>query len=45
MVFRQSNWYLYAFCQERNDFRLFKLNRIVSSDILEKQFRLRSVKT
>lgn len=43
LVFKQSYWYIYAFCQERNDFRLFKLNRIVSLEILETQFQLRQV--
>lgn len=28
LVFKQSNWYLYAFCLIRNDFRLFKLRRM-----------------
>lgn len=43
LVFKQSYWYIYVFCQERNDFRLFKLSRIVSLEILEKQFQLRTV--
>lgn len=30
LVFKQSDWYLYAFCRERSAFRLFKLRRIVS---------------
>lgn len=30
LVFKQSGWYLYAFCRERSAFRLFKLRRIVS---------------
>lgn len=28
LVFRWSNWYLWGWCTERNDFRLFKLNRM-----------------
>lgn len=29
LVFQQRDWYLYAFCLLRNDFRFFKINRIV----------------
>lgn len=43
LIFKQSYWYLYAFCQNRNDFRLFRLNRVVSYEVLEKQFERRSV--
>lgn len=28
VIFKQSNWYLYAYCLLRNDFRLFKLRRM-----------------
>lgn len=28
LVFRWASWYLRAYCTSRNDFRLFKLNRI-----------------
>lgn len=30
LVFQQSEWYLYAFCQLRQDFRFFKIKRISS---------------
>ena len=43
LVFKQSKWYVYAFCRERNDFRLFKVSRIVSYEIMEELFQLRSV--
>lgn len=43
LVFKQSHWYLYAFCQEKEEFRLFRLNRIVWFDILEQQFQPRPV--
>lgn len=43
LVFKQSYWYIYAFCKEKNDFRLFKLNRIVSLEILNEQFQLRAI--
>ena len=38
LIFKQSDWYLYAYCRKRNDFRLFKLRRIVSYEILEDIF-------
>lgn len=28
LTFRWSSWYLFGYCRSRNDFRLFKLNRI-----------------
>lgn len=43
LVFKQSHWYLYAFCREKEEFRLFKLSRIVRFDILEQQFKPRPV--
>lgn len=43
LVFKQSDWYIYAFCKEREDFRLFRLNRIVSFAILEMPFQLRPI--
>ncbi|MDD3224136.1 MAG: YafY family protein [Clostridium sp.] len=45
LIFKQSNWYLYAFCQKQNDFRLFKISRIVSYKILTKHFKRRPVDT
>ena len=29
LVFKNSNWYLFGYCNNVNDFRLYKLNRIV----------------
>ncbi len=28
IVFKWSNWYVFGFCPERNDFRMYKLNRL-----------------
>lgn len=28
LIFKESNWYLYAYCRLKNNFRLFKINRI-----------------
>lgn len=38
LVFKQSYWYLYSFCEDSNGFRLFKINRIASYKILDKSF-------
>lgn len=41
LVFRWSSWYLWAWCKEREDFRLFKLNRMdhvrISADTFSKR--------
>lgn len=39
IIFKESNWYLYAFCRLRNDFRLFKLRRISELDVLDEHFQ------
>ena len=36
LIFQQSDWYLYAFCQLKQDFRFFKLKRISSVQKLNK---------
>lgn len=38
LVFKSSYWYVYGYCQQRNDFRLFRLNRIVTLEVLKVQF-------
>lgn len=38
IVFRWSSWYLFAFCNGRQDFRLFKLNRMWDLTITEENF-------
>lgn len=38
LVMMGSIWYLYGYCDLRKDFRLFKLSRIVSCDLLEEEF-------
>lgn len=41
IVFQWSNWYVWGWCREREDFRLFKLNRMAelscTGEIFEKQ--------
>ncbi|MEN6325499.1 MAG: YafY family protein [Syntrophomonas sp.] len=41
IVFKQSNWYLYAFCLLRQDFRLFKLKRIYELALCNEFFHRR----
>lgn len=38
LIFKYDDWYLFAFCRERENFRLFKLNRISSYTVLKKEF-------
>ena len=38
LSYKSKEWYLKAFCLERQDFRLFKLNRILELEISEKTF-------
>lgn len=38
LIYKQSSWYLHAFCRERKALRLFKLKRIVTLDILDETF-------
>ncbi|EIV7665971.1 YafY family transcriptional regulator [Listeria monocytogenes] len=41
LVMKSSHWYLYGYCQNRNDFRLFRLSRMSGLQILEDIFILR----
>ncbi|MCI8938634.1 MAG: YafY family transcriptional regulator [Dorea sp.] len=36
--YKSKEWYLKAFCMEKQDFRIFKLNRIVALELLENTF-------
>lgn len=38
LVFRWSSWYLYGWCRERQDWRLFKLTRMLDVQVLEETF-------
>lgn len=38
LSYRSKEWYLKAFCLARQDFRLFKLNRILRLELLEQTF-------
>ena len=39
VVFKQGLWYVYAFCEYRNDFRFFKIGRIEHASILNEKFK------
>lgn len=43
LVFRWSNWYVWGFCEMREDFRLFKLNRMDQVRALADRFTGRKV--
>ncbi|AWK51564.1 YafY family transcriptional regulator [Clostridium beijerinckii] len=38
LVLKNSSWYLQGYCTSRNDFRVFKLSRISSLELLEETF-------
>lgn len=38
LVFRWSSWYLHGWCRERQDWRLFKLNRMLDLQVLDEPF-------
>lgn len=38
ICYKSKEWYLKAFCTEKQDFRLFKLNRILELELLENTF-------
>ncbi len=38
LIFKSQDWYLYALCLLRNDFRYFKLSRIKNLEIHEEKF-------
>lgn len=45
LVFHWSSWYVWGFCLDRNDFRLFKLGRMVNLEIEENTFDPKPVPT
>ncbi|GFI48143.1 hypothetical protein IMSAGC019_03470 [Lachnospiraceae bacterium] len=38
ILYKSKEWYLKAFCMEKQDFRIFKLNRILELELLENTF-------
>lgn len=45
LVFKWSSWYVWGWCCEREDFRLFKLNRMDRTEIAEERYQVRAVPT
>lgn len=43
LFYKSRSWYLKAFCTLREDYRLFKLNRILQWEVLEESFALSAV--
>ena len=41
LIFRWSSWYLYGWCTDRNDYRLFKLNRMDQVQETEQRYERR----
>ncbi len=41
LCYKSKEWYLKAFCTERQDWRIFKLNRILSLETLDERFLYR----
>jgi len=38
LLYKAKEWYIKAYCTEKEDFRLFKMNRIVECEILDEDF-------
>lgn len=38
LIFKQENWYLFAYCRYKEDFRIFKVNRMTNLHISEELF-------
>lgn len=43
IVFKWSSWYIFGFCTERQDFRMYKLNRLWNLQITETEFIPREI--
>jgi len=43
LVMYASTWYVYAYCELRNDFRMFKLFRIKDCEIMKEKFELKDM--
>ncbi len=43
LIFRWTNWYVWGWCKKREDFRMFKLNRMENVKITEQEFMKRQV--
>lgn len=43
IVFKWSDWYVFGFCRERQDFRLYKLRRLWQLTVTEEAYTLRKI--
>ena len=43
IVFKWSDWYVFGFCKERQDFRMYKLRRLWDLEVTEETFAVRDV--
>ena len=43
LIFRWSSWYVWGFCEKRQDLRLFKLNRMDELEMTDCNFKKRAV--
>ncbi|MFR2484954.1 MAG: helix-turn-helix transcriptional regulator [Hungatella sp.] len=43
LVFQWSSWYVWGYCTDREDYRLFKLNRMLELKALDERFEERKV--
>lgn len=43
LVMYGSGWYVYAYCHLRSDFRMFKLHRIASCELMSEYFELKTL--
>jgi predicted DNA-binding transcriptional regulator YafY len=43
IVFRWSSWYIFGFCTERQDFRMYKLNRLWNLQVTDTAFEPRNI--
>lgn len=43
IAFKWSDWYVFGFCRERQDFRLYKLRRLWQLEITEETYEERSI--
>jgi len=41
LLYKGRNWYLESYCTQKQDFRLFKINRILRLDVLKEHFPYR----
>lgn len=43
LTFKWSSWYVFGFCMEKKDFRMFKLNRLLELNVVEEIFIPREI--